>query len=211
MEKLSRSESGKIGAAKQIRNGTNFFMRLHKEKLTQYNASPNFCKFCGTKIGYQRRGCKFCNNSCSAKFYNESRKLVKSSKCINCNEDIFPSNKYCNPQCQQDFVWKTKLETIKKSGQVKTIGQARRYFDSNFPRECMICSNSCWAGSDIPLLIDHIDGNSDNWLLTNLRRICPNCDAQLPTFKSRNRGKGRVERRKRWHTEQEFLYPAELG
>lgn len=28
--------------------------------------------------------------------------------------------------------------------------------------------------------------------------ICPNCDSQLPTFKARNRGKGRAWRRQRY-------------
>jgi hypothetical protein len=32
----------------------------------------------------------------------------------------------------------------------------------------------------------------------NLRLICPNCDSQLPTFKMRNRGRGRHSRRQRY-------------
>ena len=34
--------------------------------------------------------------------------------------------------------------------------------------------------------------------LDNLRLICPNCDALLPTFAGRNRGNGRVYRRLRY-------------
>jgi 5-methylcytosine-specific restriction endonuclease McrA len=48
------------------------------------------------------------------------------------------------------------------------------------------------------LILDHVDGNADNWELANLRLVCPNCDAQLPTFKSRNRGNGRAYRRARY-------------
>jgi len=50
----------------------------------------------------------------------------------------------------------------------------------------------------MPLVLDHINGNSDDWTLVNLRLVCGNCDMQLPTFKSLNRGKGRAWRRKRY-------------
>jgi hypothetical protein len=55
-----------------------------------------------------------------------------------------------------------------------------------------------WMGQPIPIILDHIDGNSDNWAIINLRLVCPNCDAQLPTFKSKNIGHGRFYRRKRY-------------
>lgn len=51
----------------------------------------------------------------------------------------------------------------------------------------------------LALVLDHIDGNPDNNHRDNLRLVCPNCDSQLPTFKSRNRGNGRSFRRQRYH------------
>lgn len=63
---------------------------------------------------------------------------------------------------------------------------------------CAICGGCQWRDAPIPLLLDHINGDAADWSLTNLRYICPNCDAQLPTFKSRNRGKGRAKRRERY-------------
>jgi hypothetical protein len=67
-----------------------------------------------------------------------------------------------------------------------------------FGNECKICHSSTWMNTMIPLVLDHIDGNSDNWQRSNIRMICPNCDAGLPTYKSRNRGNGRAYRRKRY-------------
>jgi hypothetical protein len=65
-------------------------------------------------------------------------------------------------------------------------------------KKCSICDNSEWLGKPIALIMDHIDGNSDNNQVDNLRLVCPNCDAFLPTYKSKNRGNGRFSRRKRY-------------
>lgn len=64
---------------------------------------------------------------------------------------------------------------------------------------CAICSVE-GRSNDAPLtlVLDHIDGNASNNGRENLRLVCPNCDSQLPTFKSRNRGKGRAWRRQRY-------------
>lgn len=58
--------------------------------------------------------------------------------------------------------------------------------------KCSICHITTWQGRDVPLVCDHIDGNSENNDLNNFRLVCCNCDAQLPTFKSKNKGRGRI-------------------
>ena len=53
--------------------------------------------------------------------------------------------------------------------------------------KCEICGNVEWCGKPIPLQLDHIDGDSHNHLLTNLRIVCPNCHAQTETYCGKNK------------------------
>ncbi len=64
---------------------------------------------------------------------------------------------------------------------------------------CSICNTSEWQGQPVPLVCDHIDGDSFNNKFENFRLVCCNCDAQLPTYKSKNRGRGRSYDRQRYH------------
>ena len=51
------------------------------------------------------------------------------------------------------------------------------------PYKCSICGLPPeWQGKELTLTLDHINGNSRDDRLENLRWVCPNCDRQLPTF-----------------------------
>jgi hypothetical protein len=70
---------------------------------------------------------------------------------------------------------------------------------------CAICgAASSWLGLPLALVLDHIDGDPTNNRRENGRLICPNCDSQLPTYKSRNRGNGRHYRRQRYADGQSY-------
>ncbi len=45
------------------------------------------------------------------------------------------------------------------------------------------------------LEVDHVDGNPDNHLPTNLRLLCPNCHSQTPTFRKKNKDGPKSDRR----------------
>lgn len=60
--------------------------------------------------------------------------------------------------------------------------------------ECGFCKRRD-DGSSI-LQIDHIDGDSSNDDIDNLRVLCPNCHALTPTYGPRNKKKGRAKLRR---------------
>jgi len=96
-----------------------------------------------------------------------------------------------------------------ETGEVSLSG-GRRHFVKLYLIEaqqhvCDICgSPDLWMGMKLIFVLDHIDGDSTNNGRDNLRLVCPNCDSQLPTFKSRNRGKGRYFRRERYANGQSY-------
>ena len=68
---------------------------------------------------------------------------------------------------------------------------AKRYLIHKNGNVCSICGISTWQNQPAPLVCDHISGDSTDNRIENFRLVCCNCDAQLPTYKSKNKGKGR--------------------
>lgn len=63
--------------------------------------------------------------------------------------------------------------------------------------KCAICGiNSVWQGKPLNFILDHINGDASNNWEYNLRLICPNCDSQLDTYKSKNKNSARTHRKK---------------
>lgn len=212
--KLSKSEAGKLGAEASKKTAH----KQKEERELAYNLNPNNCRFCLNALTYVSRKNKFCNSSCSASFNNLLRtKKIRSGevvsgkkrtrtpitwKCLFCNKEqitaAWRTGKYCSLKCQHDYQYKIKINDW-ISGNIKPgKGAIKRYLTEKFGYKCTVCGIYEYNNKHITLEIEHKDGNSENNLLENLCFLCPNCHSQTPTYKSKNRGKGRHSRRQRY-------------
>jgi hypothetical protein len=53
--------------------------------------------------------------------------------------------------------------------------------------KCNICGIDQWNDQPISLHLDHINGDSTNHKLKNLRFLCPNCHSQTSTYCGKNK------------------------
>lgn len=61
---------------------------------------------------------------------------------------------------------------------------------------CAICGmQDEWNNKPLVFVLDHINGDAAYSARENLRLICPNCDSQLDTFKSKNKNSARTKRK----------------
>lgn len=114
--------------------------------------------------------------------------FMRMAVCLNCEIAFIPHwdsfGKYCSNRCQRAHQ-RPAFEDLRadKSRRLRLIQE--------FGHRCWICSLSEWMGLLIHLELDHVDGDSTNNLKLNLRILCPNCHSQTPTYKAKNKGRGR--------------------
>ena len=199
--KLSCSEAGKLGAfaAKEI------IAAQKQKRVESYYLDPIKCKYCGAPISYEKRfENKFCNHSCSASF--NSPNLIHNADnpynkfCLICKNSVKNGAKFCSRNCQKVNNWDVAKANLLQNGfDNKSKHQnAKRYLLELHSGKCQLCHLSEWMCKPMPLVLDHINGNSEDGALTNLRVICNNCDALTDTYKNKNKGNGRARRRQRY-------------
>ena len=115
-------------------------------------------------------------------------------------------SKYCSLQCQANHrstqVWDKFLTSETPETYYDAGGQIRKAIRSRLLKaagyQCQECG---WSRvnphtGNVPLEVDHIDGDWSNCAVKNLRVVCPNCHSVTASYKALNKGKGREYRRK---------------
>lgn len=151
------------------------------------------------------KNCIICNNEFKCCPSAIERRITCSKKCR--QQYSFPKKMVNCAFCNEEFKYvagsKTKFCSIVCSGAYRT-SQTNLKIENNIPTDvttikrylfgksntCSICCiTSIWNNIPLTLQLDHIDGNSDNNNLNNLRLVCPNCHSQTNNFSGRGKGK----------------------
>src|ERR1700683_179515 len=175
------------------------------KKISEFELRQKFCLNCRKRIPYSKRRNDYCGHSCAVSVANRGRCRHGNAKvmlpCKNCGDQIASKRQLCSQKCYSGFVWSRNIEYIENTGlipggvETSKVKFARRYLKRIFGWKCSICGTEEWMGEIIYLILYNINGNSEDWSVQNVRLVCGNCDMQLPTYKGRNKGKGREWRR----------------
>ena len=133
----------------------------------------------------------------------EVKKETYCRVCLTCGVPLSKTQK--SDYCKEHLVEHTrqlKLERWLLTGDIglkpdTTIrGVFRDYIAKQQNNVCDICGQSpMWNNKPLTFILDHIDGDASNSCRENLRLICPNCDSQLDTYKSKNKHSARTSRK----------------
>lgn len=149
------------------------------------------CIECGIEfIGSSDR--KFCSRSCSATHNNRGKQhnpKKKRDTCLQCDIPLLKESqkKFCSIECGFQYNWDHKIKPLVESGKCTTPSTVKKYLFNVRGEQCEECGQlPIWNNKPLTLHIDHIDGNSDNNELDNVRILCPHCHSQTSTYVARN-------------------------
>ncbi len=191
---------------------------LRQRALDKYYANPNVCLCCGKTIKVREKERpssakkkKFCNNSCAAQVNNRKypkRITDKVLVCLWCGKKLEGNSKYIKKYCNTKCLVKCRSDlyiALWKRGKVsgnKAITSlnmyVRAYLLDKADNKCVKCD---WneinpKSGNIPLTVNHIDGDSTNSVESNLEVLCPNCHSLTSSYCGLYIGNGRAVKKK---------------
>jgi hypothetical protein len=201
--------------------GREFKIKQHYNMHKKYCKGPRYCQNpeCSKLLVHYQK--KFCSTTCSSKITAKGRihtietrqkisrsnggdgNIITSKKyCLFCNKPILSRNTYCSNKCHNDYIYKCSVKKWLK-GEISGAAQGgasafiKRYLRETYGNKCSLCG---WCEinpvtNNVPIELDHIDGNHKNNEPENVRLLCPNCHSLTSTYKALNTGNGRKYRR----------------
>lgn len=163
------------------------------------------CPTCSNRFSIKqsrRKDKNFCSMKC---FYiHRNPEYGVKHLCLLCEKEIGDyrvKRKYCSSGCTILHQKQLRYKQIESGDPSLYVKNYRNYLIEKYGAACMECgwSKTNKYSNTVPIELEHVDGNSENNNLDNLKLLCPNCHSLTPTFRGLNRGNGRHERMSRYN------------
>ena len=127
-----------------------------------------------------------CEKFYGNKHYGNRQTLKKyiEDYCI----DVSHFGKNRKTKCSNFFNKKSTVEILVSNSTHNTTHLKVRLYKEGLKQPiCELCGqDENWQGKKMSLILDHINGINNDHRLENLRIVCPNCNATLPTHSGKN-------------------------
>jgi hypothetical protein len=119
--------------------------------------------------------------------------MAKTYNCLHCGKEnkwsYSSTNKYCGSDCFHEHRWNTVVKPRIEAGGNSDPGTRKKYLAETRGKICECCGiGTEYNSRPLVLQLDHIDGDSDNNAISNLRLLCPNCHSQTDTYAAKGQG-----------------------
>lgn len=163
----------------------------YEEMGRKYNCSGANIKKVLKKLGFTLFPRRIIN---SKEHFN---KCVYTKKCLYCGNIVTNKHsKFCSRKCSGEYrrenYYKDYLKNQDKFYGAVSMAFAKPSILKEQNYKCAVCKGENFHNKKpLVFVLDHINGRANDNRRENLRLICPNCDSQLDTFKSKNKASDR--------------------
>jgi len=178
---------------------------IFEEKLSyceigrRYSVSSTYIKKVANKLGIKLEKRKNFPKGFIPYIKGKGKKVF----CKNCggkvNTSINTKQIFCSFKCSNEYKISDKYQYYLKNQKEFCYDRNMSFIKKHILIEqnncCAICNSlNKWNDKELIFVLDHIDGSAANNMRENIRLVCPNCDSQLATYKSKNKNSARKER-----------------